>query len=132
MDPVTTAIVAAVSAGAVAGATKVGENVVLDGYSKLKEALGKKFGEKSKVMKAVQELETNPSSAARKAVVDEELTSAKASQDAELLKAAQELLKVIKARPGGKQIIQMAVGDQNIQIAGDGNVVSVNTPRTKR
>lgn len=132
MDPITTAIVAAVSAGALAGATKLGEQVIVDGYAKLKELLGKRFGVKSKVVKAVKELESNPKSGARKAVLQEEIANSKADQDAELLKTAQALLKVIKAKPGGEQIIQMAVGDQNIQVAGDGNVVNVNTPKPKR
>jgi len=132
MDPITTAILAALAAGAVSGATKVGEQVVSDAYAKLKELLGKKFGAKSKVVKAVKELEANPKSAARKEVVKEEVAAAKADQDKELLQAAQALIKSVKALPGGIQIIQTAIGDQNIQIAGDGNTVNVNTPKAKR
>ena len=132
MDPITTAILAALAAGAVSGATKVGEQVVSDVYGKLKELLGKKFGAKSKVVKAVKELEANPKSAARKEVVKEEVAAVKADQDRELLQAAQALIKSVKALPGGIQIIQTAIGDQNIQIAGDGNTVNVNTQKAKR
>ena len=110
----------------------MGEQVISDAYGKLKDLLGKKFGSKSKVVKAVKDLEANPKSEARKAVVKEEVATAKADQDADLLKVAQALLKAIKAKPGGAQIIQMAMGDQNIQVAGDGNVVNVNTPKSKR
>jgi hypothetical protein len=132
LDPITTAIVAALAAGVASGATKAGEQVVTDAYSKLKELLGKKFGVKSKVVKAVKELEANPKSAARKEVVKEEVAAAKADQDADLLEAAQRLLKVIKATPGGKQIIQLAVGDQNIQISGDSNTVNAGVSRNKK
>jgi hypothetical protein len=132
MDPITTAIVAAITAGVTSGATKVAEQAISDAYSKLKEVLGKKFGAKSKVVKAVKELEANPKSAARKEVVKEEVTAVKADQDQELLKIAQSLLKNIKALPGGTQIIQTAIGDQNVQIAGAGNVVNMKTPKTKR
>ena len=132
MDPITTAIVAALTTGIVSGSTKVGEQAIADAYDKLKGLLSKKLGVKSKVVKAVKELETNPKSEARKAVLKEEMGAAKADKDSELLKAAQALLKTIKAKPGGEQIVQMAMGDQNIQIAGDDNVVSVNTPKTKR
>jgi beta-glucosidase-like glycosyl hydrolase len=132
MDPITTAIVAALSAGAVSGATKVGEQAISEAYSKIKELLGKKFGAKSKVVKAVKELEANPKSAARKEVVKEEVAAVKADQDQELLKIAQSLLKNIKALPGGTQIIQTAIGDQNIQIAGDSNTVNVGTPKKKK
>lgn len=105
MDPITASIVAALAAGAVSGATKVAEQVVFDAYSKLKELLGKKFGVKSKVIKAVKELEVNPKSEARKAVLNEEVVAVKADKDVDLLKAAQALLKTIKAKPGGEQII---------------------------
>jgi hypothetical protein len=132
MDPITIAILAAVSAGAIAGVTKAGEQIIVDAYGKLKELLEKKFGAKSKVVKAVKDLEANPKSEARKAVMKEEVIAAKADQDKELLQAAQALLKSVKALPGGTQIIQTAMGDQNIQIAGDGNIVNVNTPKSKR
>lgn len=132
MDPISTAILAAVSSGAIAGVTKASEQVVVKAYEKLKALLGKKFGGKSKVVKAVKELESNPKSEARKAVLKEEISAVKADKDKDLLKTAQALLKAIKAQPGGEQIVQIAIGDQSIQIAGDGNVVSVNTPKSKR
>jgi len=132
MDPVTTAILAAVSAGAIAGVTKAGEQAIVDAYAKLKELLGKKFGAKSKVVKAVKDLEANPKSEARKAVMKEEVAAAKADQDKDLLQAALVLIKSVKALPGGTQIIQTAMGDHDIQIAGDGNSVNVNTQKTKR
>lgn len=132
MDPITAAIVAALTAGVVSGVTKAGEQVISDAYSKLKEMLGKKLGAKSKVVRAVKELETNPKSEARKVVVREEMAAAKADQDGDLLKAAQALLKAIKSTPGGEKIVQMALGDENIQISGDGNVVNVNQPKSHR
>ena len=132
MDPITIAIIAALAAGAASGMTKVGEQVISDVYGKLKELLGKKFGPKSKVVKAVKELEANPTSAARKEVVREEIAAIKADQDRELLQIAQSLLKSLKALPGGTQIIQTAIGDQNIQVAGDSNTVNVGLPRNKK
>ena len=128
MDPITAAIVAAISAGV----TKVGEQIISDAYNILKDLLGKKFGAKSKVVKAVKELEANPKSAARKEVVREEVAAVKADQDQELLQIAQSLLKSLKALPGGTQIIQTATGDQNIQIAGDSNTLNMGTSRTKK
>ena len=132
MDLLTTAIVAALGAGAISGVTKVGEQAVVDAYAKLKELLRKKFGSKSKVVKAVKELEANPKSAARKEVVKEEVAAIKADQDQELLQLAQSLLKSLKALPEGSQIIQTAIGDQNIQIAGNTNTVNVDTTKKKK
>jgi hypothetical protein len=128
MDPITTAIVAATAAGV----SKVGEQAVVDAYAKLKDLLANKFGTKSEVVKAIKEVEAKPDSSARKEVLKEEIAAVKADRDPEMLQAAQILLKAIKAKPGGDQIIQTAIGDQNIQISGDGNVVSVNTPKTRR
>lgn len=127
MDPITTAIVAAIAAGA----SKVGEQAVVDAYAKLKDLLTKKLGAKSDVVKAVKEVEAKPDSSGRKDVLQEEIAAAKADKDPELLQAAQVVIKVIKAKPGGEQIVLTATGDQNIQIAGDGNVVSVNTPKPR-
>jgi hypothetical protein len=132
MDPITTAIVAAIAAGALSGVKKAGEQVLVDAYVKLKDLLKTKFGAKSKVIKAVVDLESTPKSIARQGVVAEEVLLAKADKDADLLKLAQQLLKAIKAQPGGEQIIQTAIGDQNIQVAGDGNTVNMNPPKTKK
>ena len=132
VDTVTTAILAAVSAGVTTGATKVGEQANFDSYTKLTELLGKKFGTKSKVVNAVKELDANPKSEARKAVVKEEVSAAKANRNRELLKIANSLLKRIETLPGGTQIIQTAIGDQNVQIAGNSNVINVSAPKSKR
>ena len=87
MDPIATAIIVAISAGAISGVSKVADQAIVDAYGKLKELLGKKFGAKSKIVKAVEDLEANPKSEARKAVMKEEVTTAKADQDKELLQA---------------------------------------------
>ncbi len=101
MDPITTAILAAIAAGAVAGATKIGEQVIVDAYAKLKELLKRKFGTKSEVVKAVKALEARPDSVARKEIVVEQVTASKADQDPELLRAAEALLKIINTNTKG-------------------------------
>lgn len=132
MDPITTAIWAAITAGVVAGVGKVAEQAVVDAYNGLKDLLKKKLGARSKALKAVKELEASPKSEARKAVLQEEIAAAKADKDTELVKAAQALLKSVKALPGGEQIAQTAIGDGNIQVAGSGNAINVNTQKAKR
>lgn len=125
MDPVTAAILA----GVAASAGKVAEQVVSDAYAALKELLRKKFGSRSKVVEAVRELEANPNSEGRKTIVREEVAAVKAENDQELLVVAQALLKNLKAVQGGTEIVQSVMGNQNIQIAGDGNAVNVNSPK---
>lgn len=97
MDPITTAIVAAIAA--------VSSSAIKDGYSALKGLLKKKFGENSDLVEAVNKLEAKPQSEARKATVQEEVGTAKASDDPEIVRLAQDLLDKIKEQPGGQQII---------------------------
>src|SRR5258708_12642121 len=88
MDPITTAIVTALSAG-LAG---VGKESIRDAYQGLKMLLNRKFGSQSKVVKAVEDLEGNPSSQPRTAVLQEEVAKAGADRDPELLPTANYIL----------------------------------------
>ena len=111
MDPITTAIIAAIGIGAVSGATKVAEQSLVDAYNGLKLLLTRKFGQKSEVVKAVESLEAKPDSGGRKTILSEEIGSAKVAEDQEVLKAANDLLARIKQLPSGEQHIQAAIGN---------------------
>jgi len=129
MDPITMALVAAITAGAAAGATKVGEQAIVDAYNSLKGLLVRKFGVESKVVKAVDNLEEEPDSAGQKAVVGEQVKKAQADQDAELQAAAEALLAKLKAQPGGEQHIQNAIGNYIAQADRGGTAtVKINQP----
>jgi len=125
MDPVTTAILAALAAGANNAAGDVAKKAIVDGYDGLKTLLKRKFGYDSSITKAVEDLESKPDSAARKGVLAEEMTEAKAATDPEMLAAAQALLDQIKAGPNGEQHIQQVQGDFNA-VADGGSTASVN------
>jgi len=130
MDPITTAIVAALTAGAVAGVTEVGKKAIAEGYEALKAALKKKFGAESDLVQAVDQLEKKPDSTGRTQTLQEEVAAAKAEQDPELVQAAQALLEQIKAQPGGEQHIQTAIGSYIAQADRGGTAtVSVNQPK---
>lgn len=124
MDPVTTAIVASVTAGFASGLAKAGEKAITDTYEALKKLLAKKFGKTSEVVKAIKRLEEKPESEGRKQMLQEEVVEAKVEQDPEILKMAQALLKLIEAQPGGGQFIQQATGSYIAQ-AGPGAKASV-------
>ncbi|WP_339136439.1 MAG: hypothetical protein WGN25_00975 [Candidatus Electrothrix sp. GW3-4] len=100
MDFITSAIASAVGS--------LGLEGVKHGYTKLKELLQGKFGEKSALAEAVEQLENNPDSPARKAVVAEELAKVGADKDEEVLTAARQLKEKLK----GAQAVQggVAVG----------------------
>ena len=125
MEPITAvAIIAAISAGITGGTTDLVKQTVIDGYDALKALLKKKFGEQSKVTKAVEMLELMPDSDASKTLVKETIIEAKADQDQEIHQAAQILFDQMKAIPGGEQHIQQAIGSYIAQ-ADRGSTASV-------
>jgi hypothetical protein len=110
MDPITAAIIAALTAGAASGLTETAKKAISDGYSGLKALISKKFAGKSDVTEAIDKLQAKPESPGRQQTLAEELKATNASADPELMGAAQSLLELIKALPQGKQHIQNAVG----------------------
>lgn len=122
MDPISLAIIGALA--------KLSEQAIKDGYEGLKALIVRKFGAESDVAKAVENVEKKPDSAARKEMLKEEVAASKADQDHELAQAATALIDVIKTKPGGAQVLQTAIGNQNIQVAGDSNTIQVNRPKS--
>ncbi len=130
MDPITTAIIAAIATGVTGGATKVGQQAIVDAYTSIKGLLKKKFGEQSEVVKSVEGLEAKPDSTARKDLLKEEVAAAKADQDSDIRKAAQDLLDKISTQPDGEKHIQQAIGSYIAQ-ADRGSTASVNINSSK-
>ena len=116
MDPITLAIVTALA--------NLSQNAIQDAYTAFKVALQKKYGVKSELLESVDKLEQKPDSKARQSVLQEEVSTAKADQDADLLQTANELFEKIKELPGANIEILQEVnirGDRNI-VTGQGNV----------
>ena len=133
MDPITAAIVVAAAAGVAAGATDASKKLIVDAYDALKALLKKKFGAESEVVKSVEGVVAKPDSPARRDMLKEEVTAAKADQDAELVAAAQALIAQVKASPRGEQIISTIIGDYNVNIShGSGNTVTINVPSDQK
>lgn len=129
MDPITTAIVAALSAGALSGLTETSKTAITDAYARLKTLLTKKFGSESDVVHAVNEVEAKPDSAGRQATLQEEVAAVKVDQDQEVLQTAQVLLQLLQAIPEGGQHVQTATGSYIAQ-ADRGSSASVNIGRS--
>lgn len=130
MDPITLAIVSALTAGIGSGVTKVAEQGTVDGYNSLKSALKKKFGDDSDVVKTVAALESKPGSEGRKATLQEEIADSKADKDPDILKVANDLLEQIKAQPNGEKHIQTAIGSYIAQAdRGSTATIKVNQPK---
>ena len=96
MDPVTTAIITALSAGTISGITDTAKTAISDGYNKLKALLVKKHGKDSDVVQAIKMLETMPESANRQGTVAEVIATTKTEQDDEILAAAKQILILAK------------------------------------
>jgi hypothetical protein len=109
-DIVANAIVAALSAGAAAGATDTAKSAIADAYQGLKSLVKKKFGHDSEAAQAIEKVEAKPDSDGRKKTLAEELEAVNSTSDAELISAAQSLLALIKALPQGEKHIQYAQG----------------------
>jgi hypothetical protein len=118
MDPITTAIVAAVSAlstEAIGGLTDTAKTAVNDGYNKLKDLLTKKHGEGSEVVQAIDQLEAKPESQGRKAMLQEEITAIKAEQDDEIVAAAKQILILVKSQQANQSTITIHQDHATIQ-----------------
>ena len=111
MEPVTTAILAAIAAGATAGVTDTAKAAIGDAYAGLKSLFQSKFGGDSKVVEAVDKLEADPDSAGWKETVGKEVAAAGANRDQELIAAAQAVLARLDELPASeRQHIQSAIG----------------------
>ncbi len=101
MDPIMTAIVAALSAGATNGLTEVSKTAVTDAYHTLKDLLIKKFGASSEVVRSIDRLEAKPESVGRQETLQEEIVTVNAEQDHEVLAAAKHVLALVHPQQAG-------------------------------
>jgi hypothetical protein len=96
MEPITTAIIAAVSVGAVDGLKDTAKVAISDAYAGFKRLILSKKGMNSPVVKAIQDIEEKPSSSGRRQTLDEEIKEANIGNDKEILHAIKTLKKVME------------------------------------
>ena len=94
VEPITTSIVTALVAGAAAGLKPTVSQAVKDGYEGLKALIKRKYSAVS-----IDQLEANPTSKARRAVVEEDLQKTDAEKDPEVLQQVKALLDAIQSQP---------------------------------
>ncbi len=125
MDPVTM-IVSALAMGAIAGAPSVGAQAIKDAYAGLTTLIVRRFGNKPDAQKAVEDLEKKPESAGRKATAEEELKEAGAGDDAEIVAAAQTLMKALKDHgvAGAQSFTAHAEGGSTLVQGNDNSVAT--------
>lgn len=118
MDPVTTAIVAAIVVGTSKGVTKVSEAVISDGYESLKGLIKRKYGEASDIVEAIKGVENKPDSSGRRKTLEEEVISVNAIKDEDILKAAKDILIMMEEKDDGKQILT-TIGERSVAVGGN-------------
>jgi hypothetical protein len=133
MDPATV-ITTAIIAGIAAGGTKAAQQAISDAYQGLKSLIRSKFGNESRVARAVDDVEAEPDSKAYQAVLQEQVEKARLMDDAEIRTFAEALLEKIRQAPAGQQRIDMVAKGIGIAQAASGGTatvsgVHVNQPR---
>lgn len=108
MDSITAAVVAALSG--------LGQTAVKDAYDALKGIIARKFGADSRVSRAVEGLEAQPESEGRKAVLQEEVSTAGVLDDEEVVAAARTLFE--QAEAGGARVQIHASGERSVAVGG--------------
>jgi len=106
MDPITTAIVAALPALA----SDLMKASVKDAYEGLKAVIRRKWGEASPTTKAVEALESNPHSKGQAAVLAEHIAATNATADADVMHALSKLVDELKKEGvGGKAVAAITI-----------------------
>jgi len=115
MDPITVAIMSALSAG-------LTDLMVKDAYEALKARIRKKFGDESKVVKAVSEVEQEPDFKPNQVTLAGRIEQEKASGDTELLRLAQDLQKALEKTAAGQAALakyELTIHNSQVGIVGD-------------
>jgi hypothetical protein len=93
MEPVTTAIIAALVGGAAAAD---GNQAIIDAYDQLKALIVERFDSKSELVEAINALEQKPQSEGRWTTLMEAVHDAELANNAEIMAAADRLLKALE------------------------------------
>jgi hypothetical protein len=118
MDPITTAIVAVVTAGV----TDIGKKAFADVYQGLKGLIKSKFGQDNKISKAIADLEDNPELKGRQLVLAENMAMEKADQDPELINIAKQLVQALnKTEAGRRAVAKYQIDAKGAQIGNVGD-----------
>jgi|GEM_PF-3151447 len=103
MDPISTAIMAALASGAASRTTESEVGAIVEAYQKFKSVLRVKFGADSDLIDALEKLEQKPTSIGRREVLLEEVASAGADKDRELLGMVYALFDAITVKLDSEQ-----------------------------
>lgn len=132
MDPITSAIIAALAAGVTAGLTDTAKKLVSDLYNSIKEKIQQKHGKDSKAIKAINDLENEPDFTPYQNGLQQRVSELKLDKDPELISLATKLLSEIQQSESkaNLQTIQNVYGNGNA-VAGNGGTATINVQQSK-
>jgi hypothetical protein len=122
MDPITTAIVAALPA--------LATDALKSAYESLKAVIHRKWGDTAPITKAISALEDDPKSKAQVAVLEEKVGAVGATEDMEVVQALHRLVEQMKAHGVGSEAvsaIQFNMSGGVLQGVGVAQTVTVDT-----
>jgi len=128
MEPISTAIIAALLAGAGNAAKDVAGAAVKDAYSGIKAIIQRKFDAGSDTCEALARLEAKPESKGWQEELAGALDREGAGADQDLAQAARRLIQALEASPSGQTHIQKIVGNYNA-MADRGGIANVTVTR---
>jgi hypothetical protein len=117
METITAALLAAIAAGA----TEVGQSALVDAYKGVKALIQRKF-QKTDLPGAIESLEKKPTSRGRQETVKEEVESANADKDPEIMKEIERLIEVIEQTPNVQEKLakyHLTINNSKIGSIGD-------------
>lgn len=124
MDPITTAMVAALAAGVLQGAGAVGKQLIVDAYTALRDAIKAKCGVDSDVAEAVEKLEQKPERQGRQTELADEIKDAGVAEDQDLVKLAEALQAALaETEVGRKALGKYNISAKQIGVVGDNTTV---------
>ena len=126
LDPISAALIA----GATGGITDASKTAVTDAYHALTEAIRRRLGHEHAVVKAVEAVESKPTSTGRQSTLIEEVTDAGADHDADLLALASQLRHLLAEHAQSNATVQQIItGNYNAtSVYGDASV-TVEAPK---
>lgn len=116
MEPITSAIVAALASGI----SSVASDAVKDAYTALKNKLQSTLSKESEAMEALQNLESRPDSKGRQEVLNEELLNCNIAQTADVQMLFNTLLEKLNQTESGKEALsKFTINAEKIGVVGD-------------
>jgi hypothetical protein len=114
MDPISTAVLSAIAAGA----TQVAGTALNDAYKGLKGILRRRYGTSSRLYQTLRDVERNPDNDLSRAALVRLIQASPATRDRRILAATDEVIRVIQQSPDGDEIIA-SIQQGGVAVHGD-------------